>query len=111
MTDLELTERVAQWLGYDEPTTLQRYDGIREVNIRVDNEWFVFDPLNDKNDLWMVLEKLIDTHEIKITLGINKDWKLFELWNNKNYELAKVGFFTDLPRTVCELVAELEVKE
>ena len=104
MTDLELTERVAKWLGYDEPTTLQRYDGIKEVNIRVGNEWFVFDPLCDWNDLWnKVVPKLPDDAKLSYTNGMAE----ITTWGHFNWQ----GNLTELPRAVCELVASLEKEE
>ena len=111
MTDLELTERVAKWCGIEEdvgwwcPRCEKKVDG-RDVTYTEHHEvcgykvsFIRFDPLHDWDDLMTKVVPKLKGIEIAI---INNTYGIYQ----ENGHCG--GSLSDLPRTVCELVASLE---
>jgi hypothetical protein len=101
MTDLELTETATRWLGIYHSTS--RY-GVVFVGSGFALPQ-AFYPLEDRNDLDKIIQKLPDTYCILIeppTFGIYiRDWVLGES--------VKFGSYpTDYARAILELVYQLQ---
>jgi hypothetical protein len=106
MTDLELTERCATWLGWEIfpfPEGMTMIIGIlcKDQSGAV----FYFDPLaKDRwNDLWKVIERLPQGITLLINPQGNKFW-VSDYMEEKGYD----GKLSDLPRAIVTLVAEME---
>jgi hypothetical protein len=98
MTDLQLNEIAAKWLG------LEIWSSLTNVFIKTESGQVEhFDPLNNDNDLWkMVVPKLSYIAEISVFGGS------FEIIYNTD---PVKGNLSDLPRAILELVAELYESE
>jgi len=108
MTDLELTETAAKWLGCgykkeEHLTGMGHYIRLNGIS-----KWF--DPLHDMNDLMLkVVPKLLEENwllSINITKDEDKVWA--EIVNVMTFSVVKEAVFpTDFPRAVLKLVKEI----
>ncbi len=108
MTDLELTEKCAKWLGFTLSTMSDgsiRYSEPSTVYIKDANYSYVyrsFDPLNTWNDLMtMVVPKL--PRDVRIVVGKGE----FILGRITKKGMLRKSL-SDLPRAILELIAEME---
>lgn len=122
MTDLELTEKCAKWLGIYWKTSISRVYIIKDIiaheNKPDDYLYASFDPLHDWNDLMIkVVPKLPLDYWIEIRPGdrefkINYDEKYDYSTHSIITKTVTEGIFPDeFPRVILELVAELYEKE
>jgi hypothetical protein len=105
MTDLELTERCAKWIGLEYET-----EWCGEVTLITRTETYLevcpFDPLHDWNDLMAkVVPKLISDRNIGIV--ISRNGFVFE---GPDAPDTSGKFPDDFPRAILELIAEMEEK-
>jgi hypothetical protein len=119
MTDLELTERCAKWLGYRNcRVEASLAYAPQHIEIQDEGVWVWFNPLHDWNDLMTrVVPKLPMDYWIEIRpcdseFIINYD---DEYNYDKNKHMAKIikegKFPDDFPRAILELIAEMEEKK
>ena len=114
MTDIEITKTVAEWCGLEYDINEDMYGNI--IVFIPDEEQkkkdypdcnVTFDPLHDWNDLMtIVMPRLPGNYRVGQWLGgytvsqnINGTWTVIN-----------EGSIADLPRAICELVAELAKK-
>jgi len=99
MTDIEITKTVAEWCGITYKTT----EGLIYRQYGGTSCWPLFNPLHDWNDLMtIVMPRLPGNYRVGQWLGgytvsqnINGTWTVIN-----------EGSLADLPRAICELVAE-----